>query len=945
MAPASPLRLTLAALLLACKPTAAPPTQASEPERTPPAPAAPLVCADASCWLTAATTAAAAGQLDLASALHGRAFAADPTPARLVAWIDDLRTTGQLRRAQVALAEARLAAQTRDDVALIAAIDEQLATLPPTAPSATPIAAPLSPALREAYALALAGGVHPAALAFQALLRGETRPAVLADAADAITDLAPRDADLRAWARATRARARVLLYEQGAARELLPVETWMVRGAAWHGDKLVLLRNVGVLGTPGLRLGLISIAAPEPGATQRRLFAPEPADALALTSDGAALIRGEGSNVVVQQLASGESSPPIAAGERSSQLLALGGGEALRTLGIVERSAVLWDAAGRRVLALQLDGTTPTITRAYTGEGAYHHNFLHDSPTWPVSLAVNDDASLIAVGGSDSRVFVFDGAGRRKHVLKFSWDYVEHRDMGGNPDLNQPIALHLAGPHELLAIHNHGDLIRWDLRTGKSLKHFPRGCDDAEATTLANRFKGPDSPPQTPTAEQRQGCGAARSAAFSPDGSMVATGGVQGVRVRDTGSGAGLAMLVATDLPDDILTFAADGTLAMVDLYGAVATWRRGEAVQRRVPPRPSGTVEPLLARDGSTLYFNEGTHDHLWDLHARQPIAIKRATGERVLAVAPDGRRVVVRTSTGVELRNAATGARSYHAPSTTGVHVHAHFTPGAHVLLDIQDSKRSLIHVDPQGRGRPLAIAPDGHSLQLSDDGQLLAGLDSRGPAKVWRTDTGALAQTLTTNTRNLTLARDGSAVAWLELPDPDKPKTRAHLRRITGAATDEQTLDLDGWPAAIALSHDGAELLILIQSGKLWRWRPGGGPPRLREELGLYGAQRVTVSDDGRLLLLASYGHVDIRRNDEPLTPLATVHALVDGGWLAISRGGAVDGSPDAVASLVTRVTRGDRVQIFGGELGWDAAHVDGLVTRALLGEDVAPPVPAR
>ena len=108
--------------------------------------------------------------------------------------------------------------------------------------------------------------------------------------------------------------------------------------------------------------------------------------------------------------------------------------------------------------------------------------------------------------------------------------------------------------------------------------------------------------------------------------------------MRDTGSGAGLAMLVATDIPDDMLAFAADGTLAMVDLYGAVATWRRGEAVQRRVPPRPSGPVDPLLARDGRTLYFHEGTHEHLWDLHARQPLALKLAPGEYILIIELEG-------------------------------------------------------------------------------------------------------------------------------------------------------------------------------------------------------------------------------------------------------------------------------------------------------------------
>ncbi len=949
VAPTLRLRWALAGLLLtACKPAPTPEplaqTAGAEAKHVPPA-ASPLECVDAACWLATADLAQVEGLADLASARRGRAFAQAPTPAHLRLWIDGMRAAGQLRRARDALAAARSDAAARNDPALIAAIDQHLAALPSSSPSAPPTSGPLSSELREFYDLALAGSPTLAALGLHTRLQSDTRPALLADVASVIWDHAADNKDLQAWTRATWARARVLLHEQGATLQLLPVDTWMTRGVAWHADKLVLLRNVGVLGTPGLRLGLITIAAPTPGAPARRLFAPEPADAIALSADGSTLIRGEGPRVVLQRHDSGETAPPIAAGERPARLLSVGAGEALRILGVVERSAVLWDTSGKTLARFALDGTTPTITRAYTGEGTYHHNILHDDPTWPVSLASTADASTIAVGGSDSRVFVFDGAGRRKHVLKFSWDYVEHRPMGGNPDLNLPLALHLVSPGELLAIYSHGDLIRWDLRTGKPRKHLPPDCDMAEATAVVNRFADPKDPPQTPTAEQRRGCGRAQTAAFSADGHMVASGGIQGTRVRDTSSGAGLAMLVGHELPDDMLSFASDGTLAMVDLYGAVATWRRDAGLVQRIPASPSGPVDPFLSRDGQVMRSHEAARDHVWDLHTRRRLPIPRAADERVLAIADDGRRVVVRTTTSVELRDAATGARLLRAPAATGVTTYAQFTADGHALLDIQDTPRTQLLVDPQGRGKPLAVLADVNGLRLSDDASLVASSEHGKPGRVWRTSTGALVQTLPANIHHLSFARDGNAVAWLAQPDPDRAQTRVGLRRIDADPASDQNLDLDGWPNAVALSADGSELLILLQSGKLWRWRPATGSQHLVEELDLYSIRRVDFSADGRLILLAGYGHVELRRNDKPLTPLATVYALVDGGWLALSHSGAVDGSPGALASLVTRVTQQGTTQIFAGELGWDAAHVDGLVARALAGEDVQAPVPTR
>ena len=61
-----------------------------------------------------------------------------------------------------------------------------------------------------------------------------------------------------------------------------------------------------------------------------------------------------------------------------------------------------------------------------------------------------------------------------------------------------------------------------------------------------------------------------------------------------------------------------DGTLALVDLYGAVATWRRDQGLVQRVPPSPSGPVDPFISRDGRVMRAQEVTREHVWDLHTR---------------------------------------------------------------------------------------------------------------------------------------------------------------------------------------------------------------------------------------------------------------------------------------------------------------------------------------
>lgn len=78
----------------------------------------------------------------------------------------------------------------------------------------------------------------------------------------------------------------------------------------------------------------------------------------------------------------------------------------------------------------------------------------------------------------------------------------------------------------------------------------------------------------------------------------------------------------------------------------------------------------------------------------------------------------------------------------------------------------------------------------------------------------------------------------------------------------------------------------------------------------------------------------------RGASDLRLLASLHPLTSGEWIVISRSGAIDGSAAAIRGAVTRVQAGTETLVFDGRLGWDRAHVTGVLGRTLAGEDAPP-----
>ncbi len=920
----------LVGTLAACKPGPPPAQQQPEPEVDAVEPA----CDSAACWRERAAAAEQLGLLDVASGHRGQAFALDRRPELLREWLDGLQRHGELRRAREILQKVRVEAERDGAAALLASISDY--TVPESPPPASLTPTPIHERLRDDYKKELAAALLAAPVA--------PEPARLADAISTL-DPGASDPALRDRLRRARARARIGFHEAGADLRMVPVETWMTTGLTWREGQVVIHHNLAVIDEPGVRMGMVTVGPPGPTPPTRRLFFAAPAGATALTSDGAALLRSEGLRVLEQDLRTGDARPAGALAERIGKIVSVGAGADRHVLAADARGAKLFDAEARVVDTFVLRGTTPTITRVYyEEEGTRHRNILDDAPSWPTALAITADRKLVAIGASDSQVHVFDRTSGKQQLLKFAWDYVERRHMGGNPDLNAPLALHLdaTGEH-LLAVHSHGDVIRWQTRTGRSLLHVPGACSEAEAEAVDNRYAGPGDPRKPPTPETRSACGRATVAAISPDGGLIATAGIHGLRIRDA-NGTGVALLVDNDLPDGHLEFAPDNSLALLDLYGALAVWRRDQQLARERPPAEAGPVSPTLSRRGALLQFALGRRAIVWDLLQRRPLALAVDPSDTLLALADDGERAVVRSGGHVELRELAAREPLLRLPIAADVAATAQFADSGHVLVDMSGKTRELTLIGPEGRGKPIPVSTDAYQLELSDDGRWLATLGNGVPLQVWSARTDKLEHTLDADVRWLSFARDGSYVAWLAQPERGKPVVQARLQRLAAGPT-PAPLQLAGWPQFITTTPDGSELLILLESGRLVRWDHARGTHREFADIGLIGAQSVQLAEDGKTLLLAGFRGVDIRANDAQLTPLASVHALLTGGWLAISRAGAIDGSADAVDSLVTRVTRGDETLVFDGKLGWDGAHVEGVVARALAGEDVRPPVLVR
>jgi WD40 repeat protein len=381
-----------------------------------------------------------------------------------------------------------------------------------------------------------------------------------------------------------------------------------------------------------------------------------------------------------------------------------------------------------------------------------------------------------------------------------------------------------------------------------------------------------------PTRQLRAPLTGGGNVAFSPDGSLLATGAFfDVVRLWETQSGNSRSWIRAWP---NALAFSPDGeTLATVDgnqeSPGEVGLWDVATGQRRAVEfrnPHAKGISAVAFAPGGSLLAT--GGHDatvKLWDVPTGRELArlVGHSGQVRGLAFARDGRALASSANDGVvklwDVPNAPDEApiRGNHhgvfsiafSPdgkilATGGWDSRWPAAPGMIKLWDATTGAELRVLRDPNLKFVALAFSPDGSTLATGSGD--LQRYQTPGEVKLWDVATGRARRAL---------GGFGGAVSSLAFsPDGKTLATASRQAAVWDPATGQQSLVLQGpvnWVHAVAFSPDGRTLGTSGYGGEVKLWDPVTG-----KQLGeAFEGHRETVNHlafapDGKTLATASW-----------------------------------------------------------------------------------------
>jgi eukaryotic-like serine/threonine-protein kinase len=468
----------------------------------------------------------------------------------------------------------------------------------------------------------------------------------------------------------------------------------------------------------------------------------------------------------------------------------------------------LWNAATGRPLPLALDGPSDTVA----------------------AVDLSTDGTRLAATHRDRTVLVWDLATGGLVTLEGPADRVAYV-VRFSPDGKRLVSLH--HPEAGSPWVPGASMIVWDLASRKPVltvdrvtatrASTPSFGPDGRRIVVESRARGSftvvyDAETGREDFSLKDPDGFMGSAVFSPDGTRLASHGEKRIRIWDVATHQPVATWPSESWQGTVLAYSPDGTrLAFGGMEGIVEVWDTATGRKVRALKGHAGAIRALaFSPDGARLATGgaDGTL-RLWEIAEpgdAAPIA-RPESGSGYADLSPDGRSLLVVGSPGwlkhIELWDTAThrmrggpidlpqpllghawsaeGARLYLADEGKTVRVIE--TASGHVLRNLQiDAEPSMdaIALSPDERWLAYSVpggtmrvrdartgaesrtirglADEVHVLRFSPDGARLLGVDASGDLKIWDPATGREVAATTLSgmyIEKIRFSRDGTRV----------------------------------------------------------------------------------------------------------------------------------------------------------------------------------------
>ena len=445
--------------------------------------------------------------------------------------------------------------------------------------------------------------------------------------------------------------------------------------------------------------------------------------------------------------------------------------------------------------------------------------FVQQGPRYPSALCVNKDGSLAATADSDG-VRVYDLPGKRQiRTLQ----HFAVKSVAFSPDGNILASAGQDEPSNVASGNIHYSVKLWRMSTGELIKRLSA---DSLTTNLSAQFY---------------------SAAFSPDGNLMAASGIDNtIRVWNTKDYGSPKVIQARNAVLSI-SFSPDGhTVAGGGYHHLLGIWRvdDGQSTAFSAPDADDTNVTVVSYSPDGRILAAAGADRKitLWDLGSRRITAVMSASSSvQSLDFSPDGKAllstdgastVLWDVQTALLTSGSAPPIRKFRDPDDSTLVALRFVGNDRYIAADLNENRLQMWKLNEEKPSWTIEASADGiDCLRFELNGTILVSEDAAG-AKLWDYNEGELRSA---SNRHFICPMGETALAS---PDLSIIASKGMTNIPINAMTDGhlvKTLDAnDGadnsFTTALAFSQDGKLLVSGTLGGFIRLWDLTMGTPIL-------------------------------------------------------------------------------------------------------------------